>query len=354
MDKKTVLCAMSGGVDSSVAAALLLQQGYQVIGATMQIWGAEEGERACCSLSAVEDARRVAAKLGIPHYVLNFQEEFRQTVIEDFIREYRCGHTPNPCIQCNRWLKFDKLLRCAHDLGARFIATGHYARTFQDTGRFAIRRGIDRSKDQSYALYSLEQEQLENILFPLGELTKVRVREIGRELGLRTADKPDSQEICFVPDNDYGRFLREEAPDTAREGDILDLDGKVVGRHGGIAFYTIGQRKGLGLYRPHPLYVVALDSEKNTLTVGEKSALFQQRATTRNLVLGKWDEEALNHPRAVTAMLRYKMVAAPGIARLEGGNLILDFDLPQRAVTPGQALVCYDGDDVVCGGTIAS
>jgi tRNA-specific 2-thiouridylase len=171
---------------------------------------------------------------------------------------------------------------------------------------------------------------------------------------LRTADKPDSQEICFVPDNDYGRFLREEAPDTAREGAILDLDGKVVGRHGGIAFYTIGQRKGLGLYRPTPLYVVALDAEKNTLTVGEKSSLFQKRATTRNLVFGKWDAPALDSPRAVTAMLRYKMVAEPGVARIEGGKLIVDFDSPQRAVTPGQALVCYEGDDVVCGGTIAS
>lgn len=345
---------MSGGVDSSVAAALLLEQGYDVIGITMQIWPEEDSPRACCSLSAVEDARRVAAKLGIPHYVLNFQDEFRSAVIEDFIQEYRRARTPNPCIQCNRHLKFDLLLKRAQDLGADYVATGHYARIHHDpiTGRYSIQKGLDASKDQAYALCRLTQEQLAHVLFPLGELTKVETRDIGRSLALRTANKPDSQEICFVPGNDYGAFLRQEAPDVLRPGKIVDQSGKSLGTHEGVAFYTIGQRKGLGISHPTPLYVTSLDADTATVKVGGPEDLMKVDVVADDVVLGALDAEALKTPQRVTAMLRYNMTAQPAMAVMEGDRLLVTFAEPQRAVTPGQALVCFIDDRVACGGTI--
>ncbi|OPZ86173.1 MAG: tRNA-specific 2-thiouridylase MnmA [bacterium ADurb.Bin429] len=339
---------MSGGVDSSVAAAVLLAQGYDVVGVTMQIWPNEsDDDRACCSLSAVEDARRVAAKLGIPHYVLNFQEEFRRAVIDNFISEYRAGRTPNPCIQCNRWIKFDLLLRRAGELGADCVATGHYARTVyhEELGRWSVRRGVDRAKDQSYVLYSLTQEQLPRVLFPLGGMTKPEVRDLAREHGFRVHNKPESQEICFVPDDDYGQFLRRETPEIAAPGPIVDTAGTPRGTHQGVAFYTIGQRRGLGIAANEPTYVVALDPTSNTVVIGAQADLLRHRAAAEDVVFGKFSKEMLAELAPVLASLRYKMHAQPALAHVEDGRL---------AVTPGQALVCYDGEDVAVGGTIVS
>ena len=266
-----VACAMSGGVDSSVAAALLQRQGFHVIGVTMRLWDdGTEHPRACCALTAVDDAKRVAVRLGIPHYVVDFTDEFRRQVIDDFIAEYRVGRTPNPCIRCNRFVKFATLLAHTRGLGATYLATGHYARVAQDGARWSVRRGVDAGKDQSYALYGLTQAQLAHTLLPIGELQKTETRALAAELGLRVAGKPDSQEICFIPDNDYGRFLREAAPAVTQPGPIIDRAGQQVGTHDGVAFYTIGQRRRLGVAIPAPRFVTALDAARNTVTIGPR------------------------------------------------------------------------------------
>ena len=345
---------MSGGVDSSVAAAVLCEQGYEVIGVTMQVWpdAGTASERACCSLSAVADARRVAAKLGIPHYTLNLQEEFRQAVIAPFIAEYARGLTPNPCVNCNRWLKFGLLLERARTWEAEFVATGHYAQVRREDGHWFIHRGLDRRKDQSYALYSMTQEQLAHTLLPLGGLEKTQVREMAREMGLRVAEKPDSQEICFVPDNDYRRFLRATAPESVQPGEIVHEDGRVLGKHGGIAFFTIGQRRGLGISTPEPIFVTRLDAARRRVIVGPADALLRTEVTATDVIFSKYPAEAWQMPRPVMAMLRYKMVAQPAMAHVRNQRLHVTFATPQRAITPGQAVVCYDDDAVACGGTI--
>ncbi|HLK59227.1 MAG TPA: tRNA 2-thiouridine(34) synthase MnmA [Chthonomonadaceae bacterium] len=366
MSKGTVVAAMSGGVDSAVTAALLKQEGYDVIGITLQIWQehAEQGKYGgCCSLGAVEDARRAAAKIGIPHYVLNFRDYFAEKVIDRFVEEYSRGRTPNPCVECNRSVKFDELLRQAENLGADYLATGHYARIRYNeaSGRHELLRSRDRQKDQSYALYTLTQMQLSKTLMPLGHLSgKQETRRLAAEWGLALAGKPDSQEICFVPKEGYVAFLQEKAPATARPGKIVDTQGKIVGEHPGIAFYTVGQRKRLPASSEGALFVVSLDAETNTLVVGRDEALYAQGLIADNCLWSAIpDITTADTPLAVFAKIRYNGVAAeatltPGSA---SGTVEARFTNPQRAVTPGQSAVFYtkDGDEtgeVVVGGGV--
>lgn len=357
MPGERVIVAMSGGVDSSVAAALLVKAGYECIGVTMQLWSDDlpkgKNESGCCSLSAVEDARRVATKLGIPYYVVNFAHDFSEGVIRQFIDEYMRGRTPNPCIVCNELVKFGILLKKAQELDAHYVATGHYARVgFDDEwGRYVVRRGIDPAKDQSYTMHGLTQEQLSHMLTPLGDYTKDAIRGIARELGLVNAEKPDSQEICFVPDGDYKAFLRHVAPEAERPGQIVDTSGKVLGTHQGIAFYTIGQRKGLGIATGEPLYVVALDAETNTVVVGTADEVKGGGlvADTVNWVA----LPGLSGPREVMCQIRYHAPAVPAVIYpAEDGRVMTRFYAPQRAITPGQRVVWYEGDVLLGGGII--
>ncbi len=347
---------MSGGVDSSVAAALLIEEGYECIGVTMQLWPEDlpvEHESGCCSISAVEDARRVANKLGIPYYVLNFAHSFAEQVIDRFAEEYMQGRTPNPCIVCNEKVKFGTFLQKALELECDYVATGHYASVEYDAGRgrFLLRRGKDRSKDQSYTLYGLTQEQLSRTLLPLGKYDKSKVREEARKLGLITANKPDSQEICFVPEGDYRGFMERYAPESVHPGEIVDLEGNVLGTHRGISFYTVGQRKGLGISHPTPLYVVRVDAKRNRVVVGPKEAVegVALLADPVNFV----SVPKLEGPMHVTCKIRYKSedtsaVIEPG----PDGGVVTRFEEPERAITPGQSVVWYDGDIVVGGGII--
>ena len=356
--EQKVVVAMSGGVDSSVAAAILVEEGYNVIGVTMQIWPAVEAaeqafSRTCCSLSAVEDARRVSARLGIPHYVLNFKDIFEQTVIDNFIEEYRRGRTPNPCIRCNRFVKFDALLAKARGLGAEYVATGHYSRiVYDEVGqRRLLKRGVDGSKDQSYALYGMTQDQLAHTLMPLGNLVKDETRRLAAKLGLAVASKPESQEICFVENRNYPGFLKQHAPEAIVPGPILDTEGREIGRHEGIAFYTIGQRKRIGIAAKEPLYVVAIEPVRNAIVVGRDENLFASELDAEEM--NYISIEIPGEPIAVTAKVRYNMKDARALLTpLASGQAHVKFDTPQRAITPGQAVVCYQGEDVVGGGTI--
>lgn len=358
--RRKVIVAMSGGVDSSVTAALLLQQGYDVVGVTLNVWPhgidpAPERENSCCALSAVEDARRVADMLGIAHYTLNFRTVFANTVIADFAAEYRRGRTPNPCIRCNEHVKFGALLQRTSGLGADFVATGHYARIEYDgaRNRFLLRKARDRRKDQSYVLYVLRQELLAKTLMPLGQFTKEATRQLAASLGLPIARKPESQEICFIPDNDYGRFLREYAPAAERPGPILDRAGQIIGQHRGIANYTVGQRRGLGLPGPAPRYVTEIDAERHAIVVGEERHLYHDALVAEQVNL--ISAATITAPLRVTAKVRYRSGETPAsLFPRPDGRLFVRFDQPQRAITPGQAVVFYDGDLVVGGGTIAA
>ena len=357
MEKKKVVVGMSGCVDSSVAAYLLKEQGYDVIGVTMQIWQDEEEtvqeeNGGCCGLSAVEDARRVAAALDIPYYVMNFKKEFQKYVIDYFMDEYLNGRTPNPCIACNRYVKWEALLTRSMEIGADYIATGHYARIdVLPNGRYAIKHSATRMKDQTYALYNLTQDQLKRTLMPVGEYSKEEIRAIAEKIHLKVASKPDSQDICFVPDGDYAEFIRRESKKEVPEGNFVSTDGKILGRHKGITHYTVGQRKGLGLSLGHPAFVLEIRPETNEVVIGtnEESMTRFVKANRLNFMA----VEDIEGEMRAFGKIRYNHKGAPCTVKRTGEDEILcTFDEPVRAVTPGQALVLYDGDYVLGGGTI--
>ena len=350
-----IVVAMSGGVDSSVAAALLAEQGHDVIGLSMQLYDQRSGEQAwgtCCTLDDLHDARRVASALGFPHYIVNFERQFQETVISNFVREYASGRTPLPCAHCNSDLKFSTLLDRARGLGAGHVATGHYARVGQaPDGRWLLKRSADRDKDQSYFLFSLTQEQLAGAMFPVGQLVKSEVREQARRLGLAVADKPDSQEICFVPDGDYASFVARREPSVVHGGTIVDEEGRRLGTHGGVHRFTVGQRKGLGVSARQPLYVLKIDADAGTVTVGARSALDRTWLTASGV---NWiSMDAPSSPVRVAAQIRHRHAPGAGCVRaMPDGRAEMTFDDPQPAITPGQAVVFYDGDVVVGGGWI--
>lgn len=343
---------MSGGVDSSVAAALLVEEGFDVRGVTFHLMpdgGLRFTLEPCCSIETAEDARRAAERLGIRHSVWNAVEPFEQSVIGDFVREYRSGRTPNPCIRCNRHIKFGLLSDLAREWGAQFIATGHYARVETREGRATLLRAMDRGKDQSYVLACLNQEQLRCTLFPLGNQTKGETRAKARALGLTSAERPESQEICFIPDNDYGRFIESRIGPT-EPGPILSADGSVLGRHKGIAHYTVGQRKGLGLAAPRPYYVLAIDAARNAVVVGHDD---ETRASTLDANCVNYCSGVVpDEPFDASVQIRYRHTAAPARVIPDGDHAFVEFHVSQRAVTPGQWAVFYVGDEVVGGGII--
>ncbi|MGE5381357.1 MAG: tRNA 2-thiouridine(34) synthase MnmA [Methylocystaceae bacterium] len=353
MSKQRVMVAMSGGVDSSVAAYLLLKAGYEVCGATLQIWQLEQKQcGSCCGNEAVDDAREVARKLGIPHYVLNYRQEFAEKVIDFFCAEYLKGRTPNPCIACNRHIKFGGMLDQARAIDMDFLATGHYARIKQDDARrrYLLYQGLDKRKDQSYVLYNLEQEQLKHLLLPLGDYSKPQIREIAHEIGLAVADKPESQEICFIPDNDYGAFVKNRRPDALQPGTIEETNGNILGYHQGIANFTIGQRKGLGLAAGRPLYVVAIDADRRAVIVGDNQEVFAGYCLAEDM---NWITiPELQSALEVEAKIRYTAPPAPAVITPTADGVEVKFVNPVRAITPGQAIVFYQGDLVIGGGTI--
>jgi tRNA-specific 2-thiouridylase len=357
--KGRVVVAMSGGVDSSVAAALLVEQGCEVIGVMMRLWAEEENR--CCAPEAVDDARRVAAQLDIPFYLVNYEREFRACVVDYFIDEYGRGRTPNPCLACNRWIRFGRLLGHAHALDADYLATGHYARIEPAKGRYRLRMGSDARKDQSYVLYMLGQNELRRTLFPVGTLIKGEVRDIARELALPVAEKDESMELCFVADDDYRRFLRERAPEAVRPGPILDTQGEEIGVHQGLPFYTVGQRRGLGtlarthssrVRAPDAMYVIRLDVGRNTLIVGPRRELGRRTLVAESVSYVSGQSPL--QPVQVKAKIRYQATPADGFwTPLEGGRARVEFQTALRDITPGQAVVAYEGDVVLGGGIIS-
>ena len=349
------LIAMSGGVDSSVAAYLMKSQGFDCIGCTMKLFDNKEEQvsqgKTCCSLEDVEDARSVAFRLGMPYYVFNFTGDFDKKVIDNFIKCYECAMTPNPCIDCNRYMKFEGLYERAKVLGCDYIVTGHYARICRQGEKYVLKKALDSTKDQSYVLYSFNQEQLAHTMFPLGELTKVQTREIAGQNGFINASKPDSQDICFVPDGDYARVIEERTGKVYPKGSFVRKDGTVLGEHKGIIHYTIGQRKGLGISAPNPLFVLSINPENNTVVLGEHEDLFSDE-----LVAGGFNWISGEAPRSgfrCNAKIRYRQKEQPAtVTVLDSSRVKIKFDEPQRAITPGQSAVLYDGDIVLGGGII--
>lgn len=354
--RRKAVVAMSGGVDSSVAAALLVEQGYDVTGIMLKLWrgGSENIESGCCSVGAADDARRVADVLGIPFYVLNFADRFEDTVVRDFGAEYAAGRTPNPCVRCNHWIKFDALLERARALGADILATGHYARVREEGGRFRLLRGVDPAKDQSYVLWMLSQEQLSGCRFPVGEMAKPETRRIAAELGLRTAAKPDSQEICFVRAGQVGDYVAERVPGAAEPGDLVDTEGNVLGRHRGIANYTVGQRKGLGVAVGRPMFVTAVDADTNSVVVGPRAALALESIVVEE---ASFVGAAPDSPTPVLVQHRSHGEARPALLRVGDTGAELTYDEPVEAVAPGQSAAFYsaaDPDELLGGGIIAA
>ncbi|MEI7938056.1 MAG: tRNA 2-thiouridine(34) synthase MnmA [Verrucomicrobiota bacterium] len=353
-----VVVGMSGGVDSSATAALLLEQGYDVVGITLKLWPQDCVSRAedkCCGPQAVTDARAVCHKLGIPYYLIDESAEFQSKVIQYFADEYKAGRTPNPCVMCNQNLKFGRLIERADQLGAQYVATGHFARVAKspDGARTLLERGCDLRKDQSYFLFSLRQDQLARAMFPLGEKTKSDARAVAHGCNLKTADKEESMEICFVPDNDYGKFLQQASLVQKHRGEIVNLQGQVLGEHEGIEFFTIGQRKGLGISSPKPLYVIELDAARNRVVVGDDSALLRAE-----FVVERCNWISFDLPPATldaTVKIRYNHLGAPAtLTPLPGGAAKVKLHVPQRAITAGQAAVFYQDDLVLGGGWIAA
>ncbi len=352
MRKKAVV-AMSGGVDSSVAAALLVEQGYDVTGVMLKLWRGEaaNNDSGCCNIGAADDARRVADVLGIPFYVLNFADHFEDTVVRDFHADYAAGRTPNPCVRCNQWVKFGALLERAEMLGADVLATGHYARVVQGAGVYRLLRGLDPHKDQSYVLWMLSQRELAKTLFPVGDMHKSETRAIAEQLGLRTATKPDSQEICFVRNGDLASYVSEKIPEASRPGPLVDAAGTRIGQHHGIARYTVGQRKGLGIALGHPVFVTHIDSSTNTVTVGDRRDL-----EVTGLVLAEVSFVASAPPAGTRVLVQHRahgdIHAATMTEHAEGIGVV--FDDPVRAVAPGQTAALYLDDELIGGGIIRS
>ncbi len=353
---KKALIAMSGGVDSSVAAYLIIQKGFDAIGVTMKLFDKEANsgtEQSCCTTQDIEDARAVAEKLGIPYSVVNFQDNFKEKVIDKFISAYENGATPNPCIDCNRYLKFEKLMDKADELNCDYVVTGHYGRVCFDesSGRYLLKKATDLSKDQSYVLYSLSQKQLSKAMFPLGAMTKEETRSLAEQLNFINFNKKDSQDICFVPDGDYAKFIEDFTGKKYPCGEFIDYNGKVLGEHKGIIRYTIGQRKGLGLALPHPMYVMKKDLEQNKVILGENELLFSKELTATDINLITCDK--LDKPTRIKAKVRYNQKEQWAIAeQIDENRLHIEFEEPQRAISKGQAVVLYDDDIVVGGGTI--
>jgi len=360
--KGRVLVAMSGGVDSSVAAVMLHEQGYEVIGITMKTWdyhrsGGNNGkETGCCTVESMNDARHIAVKYGFKHFIVDIRDEFGDWVIDRFVDEYTSGRTPNPCVLCNTHIKWAALLRRADNLGCDYIATGHYANVREENGRYVISKGKDHGKDQSYALWGVQQKHLERTIFPLGKYRKTEIRQIAEDYGLlNVANKPDSYEICFIPDNNYHRFLNDRVDgleERVAGGNFVDKYGKIVGKHKGYPYYTIGQRRGLDIALGYPVYVTDIDPVNNVITIGEKEDLISTTCKAKELNLVKYDEIP-GGSMDIVGKIRYNDAGASGIiTQISDDEIKVHFPAGREAITPGQAIVCYEGDDVVAGGWI--